>query len=186
MDYNEIFLLNMALIECKNCGQSISDKATLCPHCKGVEIAKEWSMRKKILITIIVCIVGGTIGIGVAKIENYFNPSATQVKEDIVGTWTVADKGSLNWCQITFHSDNTYSMRIAQPSFGEWSDTELKGKYIVSTARYNDTGEEYINVSATIDSSSLYFSLMDYNQKKFYWGDEYWGIAKKGNINPWR
>ncbi|NDV83955.1 hypothetical protein [Bacteroides sp. 51] len=122
-------------------------------------------------------IVCGSIGLTVAIVEDYFTPSVISVKEDIIGTWTVADDGSENWCQITFYSNNTYSMRYGNPIFGEWVDDKFEGTYKVEKRRYAHNGKEYIAVIA--NCMNLDFIALDYNRKLFYWADKYWGKAKK-------
>lgn len=44
----------MALIECKNCGQQISDRAAKCPHC-GFDRREE---RKKLILGLTLSCIG--------------------------------------------------------------------------------------------------------------------------------
>lgn len=68
----------MALINCKECGKEISDKATNCPNCGAPinddTITKEISAGKKVAIF---CIVALVIVIICVFIFEYFIPSHT-------------------------------------------------------------------------------------------------------------
>ena len=50
----------MALIKCKKCGQSVSDKAMKCPKC-GCTLKTDWDCFSIVLFSIIVIVVICTI-----------------------------------------------------------------------------------------------------------------------------
>ena len=71
----------MALIKCPNCGKTISNTASLCPHCQSQLVSE--SQRRNSLIAMWLCISGAILCLFADSLRYYFNYIRTTVDASV-------------------------------------------------------------------------------------------------------
>ena len=77
----------MSLINCKECGEKISDKAKCCPKCGAPNKKTNGCLTAVILAFIILSIIGGILG-GNEDSEQITFPSVILPKRPVSRSWT--------------------------------------------------------------------------------------------------
>lgn len=152
----------MSLIECKECGKEISDKARKCPNC-GMII--QHSKNKKIIIIISIILLIVLIVIG------YLHFEKQELKKMLLKDWERVEEGSygsyytleLDFSETTieYNFNSTYS----------WLDTTLKKyNYKIINSHQLEIDNETYEIEFNEDKTMMIMtpSLTDSNTKE-YW-----------------
>lgn len=197
----------MALIKCKECGQMMSDRASVCPNCGSPRSQgtpslpqknnkKQWVSFAILMIVVFVFLNvwnkwhTPTLDTQLTLTERDFTTieGVRQGIEETIWTYTkvIGEDDNFNlWCRLEFHDGKLYYQEVS-PSEGEWGEPQICD-YTVSEERYSNTGERFIAVH-------WHTYLMGYSfvpeTRAIYWknrnGYKYGAELTEGDCFPWK